>query len=52
MRLAPLAELLHLKTILELFLVLFAMVADAFALSTLKVDEVILGHRFNVSAAL
>ncbi len=39
---APLTKLLHLKTILELFFVLLALVSNAFALRTFEVDEIIL----------
>lgn len=42
--LTPLTKLLHLKTILELFLVLFAAIPSALALSTLQGDEIILRH--------
>ena len=43
--LAPLTELFKFKTILDLFLVLFAVIPNALALSTLEFDEIILRHK-------
>ncbi len=47
---AKLAELFQLKTIFERLLVLSAVVVDAFALCTLKFDEIILRHIFRLTA--
>src|SRR6187397_278308 len=42
--LAPLAVLLHLKTGLELLLVLLGVIVHPLALGALQLDEVVLGH--------
>lgn len=43
-RSAPLAELAHLKTLLDRFLVLASVVADFFARRALHLDHGVLGH--------
>jgi len=48
--LAVLAELLELKTLFQRFLVLSAVIVDAFAFGALKFDEVILRHIFRLTA--
>lgn len=46
--LAPLAELLDLKTILELLLVLVASVPRTLAFCALQIDEIILRHNIRL----